>query len=138
MRGLKNTTRYISNSLSYSTTKYLSSLCPKMSPVLIIIFRAVASGYKKSEGKAPSGITNALEPLILFVRDEIAIPSIGEKHAYRFMPFLLTVFFFIWLCNILGLIPFIGGFNITGGVHSFLCWGIGQVKMKLLITFCYT
>lgn len=82
--------------------------------VLIIIFRAVAKGYKKSEGRAPSGITNALEPLILFVRDEIAIPSIGEKHAYRFMPFLLTVFFFIWLCNILGLIPFIGGFNITG------------------------
>ena len=82
--------------------------------LMIFIFRAVARGYKKKEGKAPSGITNVLEPLILFVRDEIAIPSIGKKHAGRFMPFLLTVFFFIWLCNIMGLIPFIGGFNITG------------------------
>ena len=82
--------------------------------LVCILFLAAAKGYKKRPGQAPKGITNALEPLILFVRDEIAIPSIGKKHAHRFMPFLLTVFFFIWLCNLLGLIPFIGGFNITG------------------------
>ena len=82
--------------------------------LVVILFTSAAKGYKKRPGQAPKGISNALEPLILFVRDEIAIPSIGKKHAGRFMPFLLTVFFFIWLCNILGLIPFIGGFNITG------------------------
>ncbi len=82
--------------------------------IMIIVFRAVAKGYKKNEGKAPTGIQNALEPLILFIRDEVAIPSLGAKKADKFLPFLLTVFFFIWLCNILGLVPFLGGFNITG------------------------
>lgn len=84
--------------------------------LMVVIFRAAAAGYKKRPGQAPTGISNALEPLIMFVRDEIAIPSIGEKHAHRFMPFLLTVFFFIWICNLLGLIPFVGGFNITGTI----------------------
>ena len=55
-----------------------------------------------------------MEPLILFIRDEVAIPSIGAKKADRYTPFLLTVFFFIWMCNLLGLVPFLGGFNITG------------------------
>lgn len=82
--------------------------------IMILVFRAVAKGYKKNAGKAPSGIQNALEPLILFIRDEVAIPSLGAKKADKFLPFLLTVFFFIWLCNILGLVPFLGGFNITG------------------------
>jgi F-type H+-transporting ATPase subunit a len=50
----------------------------------------------------------------LFIRDEVAIPSLGKKKADKFLPFLLTVFFFIWMCNILGLVPFLGGFNITG------------------------
>ncbi|MCB0760101.1 MAG: F0F1 ATP synthase subunit A [Flavobacteriales bacterium] len=82
--------------------------------LMILVFRAVASGYKKRAGQAPKGIQNLFEPLILFIRDEVAIPSIGEKKADRYTPFLLTVFFFIWMCNMLGLIPFIGGFNITG------------------------
>jgi len=82
--------------------------------LMIIVFRAVAKGYKKNEGKAPTGIQNVLEPLILFIRDEVAIPSLGAKKADKFLPFLLTVFFFIWFCNILGLVPFLGGFNITG------------------------
>lgn len=85
-----------------------------MMALTVILFRAAAKGYKKRPGQAPTGIQNALEPLILFVRDEIAIPSIGEKKAQKFLPFLLTVFFFIWLCNLLGLVPFLGGFNITG------------------------
>lgn len=84
--------------------------------LMVFVFRAAASGYKKRPGQAPSGLSNAIEPLVMFVRDEIAIPSIGEKHAHRFMPFLLTVFFFIWICNLMGLIPFIGGFNITGTI----------------------
>ena len=83
--------------------------------LMLIIFRSVSAKYKNGgANKAPSGLQNAIEPFILFVRDEVAIPSIGKKKAGVYMPFLLTVFFFIWLCNMLGLIPFLGGFNITG------------------------
>jgi F-type H+-transporting ATPase subunit a len=83
--------------------------------LMLIIFRSVSAKYKNGGAtKAPSGLQNAIEPFILFVRDEVAVPSIGKKKAGRYMPFLLTVFFFIWLCNMLGLIPFLGGFNITG------------------------
>ncbi|MEY2938281.1 MAG: synthase subunit [Bacteroidota bacterium] len=82
--------------------------------LMLIIFRSVAARYKAGANKAPTGLQNAIEPFILFVRDEVAIPSIGKKKAGVYMPFLLTVFFFIWMCNMLGLIPFLGGFNITG------------------------
>ncbi|WP_054715092.1 F0F1 ATP synthase subunit A [Marinifilum fragile] len=58
-----------------------------------------------------------MEPLILFVRDEIAKPAIGEKKYEKYMPFLLTIFFFIWLNNLMGLVPFIpGGANVTGNI----------------------
>lgn len=82
--------------------------------LLILLFGSVAKSYKKRQGQAPKGIQSFMEPFILFIRDEVAIPSIGAHRADRFMPFLLTVFFFIWIANMLGLIPFIGGFNITG------------------------
>lgn len=82
--------------------------------IMLWIFISVAKAYKKRQGQAPKGLQNALEPFILFIRDEVAIPSMGKKKANKYLPFLLTVFFFIWLCNMLGLIPFIGGFNVTG------------------------
>lgn len=81
--------------------------------LMILIFTSVAKGYRKRGIGAPKGLQSFMEPLILFVRDEIARPSIS-KHADRFVPFLLSVFFFIWISNILGLIPFLGGLNITG------------------------
>ena len=84
--------------------------------LLIIIFTSVASAYKKREGKAPKGFQSFMEPLILFVRDEIARPNIGYRYQ-RYMPILLTIFFFIWINNMLGLIPvFPGGANITGNI----------------------
>jgi F-type H+-transporting ATPase subunit a len=60
-----------------------------------------------------------LEPLVLYVRDEIARPNIGEKKYKKFMPYLLTVFFFIWILNLLGLTPL--GFNVTGNIAVTLC-----------------
>jgi len=81
--------------------------------ILLLVFVSVARSYKKRKGQAPRGLQSFMEPLILFIRDEVAVPSIG-KGADRFMPFLLTIFFFIWIANMLGLIPFIGGFNVTG------------------------
>ena len=79
------------------------------------VFISVARSYGRRKGQAPTGLANALEPLVLFIRDEVARPSIGH-HADRFMPFLLTVFFFIFFSNLLGLVPFAGGFNITGTI----------------------
>ena len=58
-----------------------------------------------------------MELMIIFVRDDIARPAIGEKYYNRYLPFLLTVFFFIWLNNLLGLVPlFPGGANLTGNI----------------------
>lgn len=84
--------------------------------VLFIIFIGAARKYKKSENFVPKGIASFVEPLVLFIRDEIAIPMIGEKKHKRYMPYLLTVFFFIWLNNIFGLIPIINGANLTGNI----------------------
>jgi F-type H+-transporting ATPase subunit a len=84
--------------------------------LLLIIFISVASAYKKREGKAPKGFQSLIEPVIVFVRDEIARPNIGYRHQ-RYMPILLTIFFFIWINNIMGLIPvFPGGANVTGNI----------------------
>jgi len=82
--------------------------------LLVLLFGSAARKYKSNPNKAPSGLQGFLEPLVLFLRDEVIIPAMGPKHATRFMPFLLTTFFFIWFANILGMIPFIGGFNIMG------------------------
>ena len=83
--------------------------------LMFLIFGSVAKAYKRGANEAPKGFQALMETLILFIRDEIAKPSIGHKYE-RFMPFLLTIFFFIWIANILGLIPFIGGFNVTGNI----------------------
>ena len=81
--------------------------------LLILIFTAVARGYKKNEGRAPRGIQLFFEPIIMFVRDDIAKENIGHKYE-KFMPFLLTMFFFIWFGNLLGLLP--GAANLTGNI----------------------
>jgi len=84
--------------------------------ILLIIFLSIAGSYKKRIGKAPKGLQSFLEPVILFVRDDIAIPNIGIK-AHRFLPLLLTIFFFILINNLFGMIPFFpGGYNLTGNI----------------------
>lgn len=85
--------------------------------IILLIFINVGNAYKRRPNQAPKGLQSLLEPIILFVRDEIAKPSIGENKYQPFMPFLLTVFFFIWINNMLGLIPvFPGGANVTGNI----------------------
>jgi F-type H+-transporting ATPase subunit a len=84
---------------------------------LLLIFVTVGRRAKKNSGKAPTGIQNAMEPFFTFIRDEVAIPMIGEKHYERFLPFIMTLFFFILFCNIVGLIPiFPFSANITGNI----------------------
>lgn len=100
---------------NFSITKNVFSLLLSVALMLIIIL-SVANKYKKNGAmKAPSGFQNALEPVITFVRDEVAKPNLG-RHYMRFMPLLLTVFFFIWINNMLGLIP--SGANLTGNIAA--------------------
>ncbi|MFH2096595.1 MAG: F0F1 ATP synthase subunit A [Bacteroidota bacterium] len=84
--------------------------------LILLVFLSVARAYKKRPGR-PGGLQSFMEPVILFVRDDIAIPNIGEHKYRRYLPYLLTVFFFILFNNLLGLVPFIpGGANITGNI----------------------
>jgi F-type H+-transporting ATPase subunit a len=83
---------------------------------LLIIFLSIAKSYGKRRNEAPKGLQSLLEPVIIFVRDEVAKSAIGPKYE-RYLPYLLTIFFFIWINNIMGLIPiFPGGANVTGNV----------------------
>ena len=80
--------------------------------LMFFVFRKIAKSYKKSP--IPTGLGRFLEPLILFIRDDIAIPNIGKKHYKKYMNFLLTIFFFIWIINLLGLTPL--GVNVTNNI----------------------
>ena len=118
-----------SKPLDISITKNVVSLLISVT-VLLIVFIGIANTYKKREGKAPKGLQSILEPIILFVRDDIAKPQLGHRYK-RFMPYLLTVFFFVWLNNLMGLIPFFpGGANLTGN--------IAVTMMLALCTFVLT
>ena len=101
--------------LDFSITKNVFTMLLSV-VILIVVFTIVASSYKKRVGKSPKGMQSFLEPIIVFVRDDIARPNLGHKYA-TFMPYLLTVFFFIWFNNMLGLVPFFpGGANVTGNI----------------------
>lgn len=102
--------------IDFSITKNVVSIFISIA-LLIWIFVSIAKSYKTRGNKSPKGMQSVLEPIILFIRDNIAKPSIGEKKYGYFMPFLLTIFFFIFLNNLLGLVPvFPGGANVTGNI----------------------
>jgi F-type H+-transporting ATPase subunit a len=98
--------------LDLSITKNVAMLLIN-AVLLLAIFLSVAGAYKKNTGKAPKGIQSFFEPIILFVRDEVVKPNIGH-HYEKFLPYLLTLFFFILFGNILGLLP--GAGNLTGNI----------------------
>ncbi|MDO6736746.1 F0F1 ATP synthase subunit A [Wenyingzhuangia sp. 2_MG-2023] len=102
--------------LDFSITKNVLSILV-ISIIMLLLFVSLANGYKN--GPIPTGFARVLEPLVLFVRDEIARPNIGEKQYRKFMGFLLTVFFFIWITNLLGLTPL--GINVTGNIAVTVC-----------------
>lgn len=88
--------------------------------ILFFLFTSAAKAYKARPGQAPKGVQGLLEPLVIFIRDEVAKPMIGEKYA-KFLPYLLTIFFFILVNNLIGLIPmpFAGmGANVTGNIAT--------------------
>jgi F-type H+-transporting ATPase subunit a len=95
-----------------SITKNVASLLLSV-VILLIVFFSVAAGYRKNHGKAPKGLQSFFEPVIVFVRDEVAKKAIGPKYE-KYLPYLLTIFFFIWFNNLLGLLP--GAANLTGNL----------------------
>lgn len=100
--------------------------------VLLLVFTSVAKTYKKNPNTAPKGLQGMMEIIIVFVRDEIAKPFIGNKYE-KFMPYLLSIFFFIWVNNLLGLIPFFpGGANVTGNIAVTLFLSLGSLIMVFI------
>lgn len=98
--------------LDLSITKNVAMLLIN-SALLLFVFLSVAKGFRKNQGKAPSGMQSFFEPIIIFVRDEIVKPNIGH-HYEKFLPYMLTLFFFILFGNLLGLLP--GAGNLTGNI----------------------
>ena len=122
--------QFIARPLDISLTKDVAAIIFS-GLLMIFLFVSVARTYLRNPNEAPKGLQSLLEPLILFVRDDIAKNSIGEKNYEKYTPFLLTIFFFILMNNLLGLIPiFPGGANVTGNI---------TVTMSLaLLTFIIT
>ena len=98
--------------LDFSITKGVLTIMV-VALLMFFVFAGLAKSYAKNGGIS-SGVGRFFEPIVLYVRDEIAIPNIGEKHYKKYMSFLLTVFFFIWFLNIFGLTPL--GINVTGNI----------------------
>lgn len=101
----------------FSITKNVFGLI-LASVLLFIAFGNLAKTYKNGPNAVPKGFARGLEPLVLYVRDEMAVPNIGHRYK-EFMPYLLSVFFLIFLLNLLGLTPL--GLNVTGNISVTLC-----------------
>ena len=119
--------------LDLSITKTVFALL--LSVVFLLwVFISVAKTYVRRSDQAPKGLQSMLEPLILFVRDDVARPAIGP-HYKRFMPYLLTIFFFILVNNFMGLIPFFPfGGNVTGNIAVTMV----LAAITFVITMCNT
>ena len=113
--------------LDFSITKNVTSMFISIL-LIVLIFTSVAKSYKKSQ--VPTGFAGLMEPLIVFVRDDIAKSLINEKKYMKYVPYLLTLFFFIWVNNLLGLVP--TGANLTGNIATTL---VLSVLTLLIVNF---
>jgi F-type H+-transporting ATPase subunit a len=101
----------------FSITKNVASLFISVLILLVVLLTAAGAYKKTGVTSAPKGVQSFMEPIVLFVRDEVAIPNIGKKKFGKYMPFLLTIFFLVLTNNFLGLIPFFpGGANVSGNI----------------------
>lgn len=102
--------------LDFSITKTVAGMM-LAAVIILILFIRMGRIYSGNNKVIPKGLNGFLEPMIVFIRDGIAIPNIGHHKYERFMPYLLTAFFFILINNIMGLIPFFPfGANVTGNI----------------------
>jgi F-type H+-transporting ATPase subunit a len=102
----------------FSITKNVFCMFLSIAILLLIMFAVAKRSKRNGVNKAPTGIQNAVEPLVTFIRDDVAKAYLGNKYA-KYMPLLLTFFFFIWINNLLGLLPL--GFNFTGNIAVTVC-----------------
>ena len=101
----------------FSITKNVASLFVSVLILLLVLLTAARAYKKTGITSAPKGVQSFMEPIVLFVRDEVAIPNIGKKKFAKYMPFLLTIFFLVLVNNFLGLVPFFpGGANVSGNI----------------------
>jgi F-type H+-transporting ATPase subunit a len=120
--------------LDLSITKNVFAIFVSMS-IILWVFLSVAKAYQNRGNQAPKGLQSWVEPVVLFVRDDIARPAIGHQYE-RFMPYLLTLFFFILVNNLMGLIPFFPfGANVTGNIAVTL---VLAILTFLITTFSST
>lgn len=117
--------------LDFSITKNVFMILV-MAIFMFFLFKGMAKTYA-SGSSLPKKAGRFLEPIVVYVRDEIAIPNIGEKHYKKYMSYLLTVFFFIWFMNLVGMTPL--GINVTGNIAitfalSLMTFAITQVSGK--------
>jgi F-type H+-transporting ATPase subunit a len=113
----------------FSITKNVLTLLMVM-VLMIWLFNGIASSYKQRVGLAPKGKQSFFEPIIVFIIEDVCKSLLGDKWL-KYTPFLLTLFFFIWFINLLGLVPFFpGSANVTGN--------IGVTMTLALITFFVT
>lgn len=116
--------------LDFSISKIPAAIMIIVAMIIVIVMVA-KQGYKKRENQAPHGLQSLVELLVVFVRDSIAKPMIGEARYQKYLPYLLTLFFFIFFSNCMGLIPFFpAGANVTGN--------IGVTATLAIITFFIT
>ena len=102
--------------IDFSITKMVFSMFISII-LLVLIFVTTAKSYSNSRKGEPTGLGKFTEPLIMFIKEEVALPMIGEKNYHKYMPFLLTLFFFIWINNVMGLIPFFPfSANLSGNI----------------------
>jgi F-type H+-transporting ATPase subunit a len=105
----------ITSFYDFSVTKNVLSMI-LVSLFLFWAFRSAVKAYRARPDKAPRGIQAVLEPMFTFIRDEVAIPFIGKEKYLRFLPLLMSIFFFILGLNLFGQVPFLGGINVTGNL----------------------
>lgn len=100
--------------------------------LMFVIFLSVRRAYATREGQAPRGLQSFMETIFTFMRDEVVRPNIGPKYE-RYLPFVMSLFFFILFCNLLGLIPiFPGSANITGNLATTMALAVFTL---LVVTF---
>ena len=116
----------------FSLTKNVVQMIIALS-LLVLVMTSIAKKYKNGFGvtSAPKGWQNVLEPVITFVRDDVAKPNLGKKWQ-KYLPYLLTVFFFILINNIFGLIP--GSANVTGNTAFTAVLGLISLVVILFST----
>lgn len=98
--------------LDFSMTKSVVAML-LVGALMFFLFRGLAKSYA-AHGGVPQGFARLFEPIVLYIRDDIAIPNIGHKHYGKYMSYLLTIFFFVWFLNLMGLTPL--GVNVTGNI----------------------